>query len=173
MKNNLEILQNIEGDIGLYPTLQYRKKKLAFEINTKIPCGKSTKYLYPIYDQSPLLNNHCSCSIVCEFHMHVHNFIKKIICIQKDPWLLSKEISEISRYSRNGEDNVCSTTSHHEEWRNRIYAIVYLHLHVFPFCNTRTVLVHHLVICTETLQHEWKVIKGCLAKRMKTCIQQG
>ena len=132
MKNNLEIifLQNIEGDIGVYPTLQYRKKKLAFEINTKIPCGKSRKYLYPIYDRSPLLNNHCSRSIVCEFHMHVHNFIKKIIWIQKDPWLLSKEISEISRYSRNREDNVFSTTSHHEGCRNIIYAIVYLHIHV-------------------------------------------
>ena len=132
MKNNLEIifLQNIEGDIGVYPTLQYRKKKLAFEINTKIPCGKSRKYLYPIYDRSPLLNNHCSRSIVCEFRMYVHNFIKKIIWIQKDPWLLSKEISEISRYSRNGEDNVFSTTSHHEGCRNIIYAIVYLHIHV-------------------------------------------
>ena len=32
MKKNLEILQNIEGDIGAYPTLQYRKKKLAVKI---------------------------------------------------------------------------------------------------------------------------------------------
>ena len=85
MKNNLEILQNIEGDIGAYPTLLYRKKSLAFKINTKIPCRKSTKYLCPIYDRSSLLNNHCSLSIVFEFHIHVHNFIKKMICIRKDP----------------------------------------------------------------------------------------
>ena len=44
MKKNLEILQNIEGDIGAYPTLQYRKKKLAVKINTKIPCRKLMKY---------------------------------------------------------------------------------------------------------------------------------
>ena len=110
-------------------------------------------YLYPICDRSPLLNNHCSVSIVFEFHMHVHNLIKKIICIQKDPRLLSGEISNIGQHCKNGGDNVCSTTAHHEGCRHKICAIVYLHLHdcVFPFCNTRTVLVHHLVICTETL----------------------
>lgn len=55
-------------------------------------------YLYPICDRSPLLNNHCSLSTVCEFHMHVHNLIKKIICIQKDPRLLSGEISDIGQH---------------------------------------------------------------------------
>ena len=72
-------------------------------------------YLYPICDWSPLLNNHCSVSIVFEFHMHVHNLIKKIICIQKDPRLLSGEISNnfIGQHSKSGEDKVCSTISHH------------------------------------------------------------
>ena len=129
-------------------------------------------YLYPIFDRSPLLNNHCSVSIVFEFHMHVHNLIKKIICIQKDPRLLSGEISDIGQHSKNGEDNVCSTTSHHVGCRHKICAkILFAFTCVFP--NTRTVLVHHLVICTETFQHDRKVIKGCLAKRMKNCIQQG
>ena len=88
-------------------------------------------YLYPICDWSPLLNNYCSLSTVCEFHMHLDNLIKKIICIQKDPRLLSGEISNIGQHSKNGEDNVCSTTSHHVGCRHKICAIFYLHLHVF------------------------------------------
>ena len=108
-------------------------------------------YLYPICDRSPLLNNHCSVSIVFEFHMHVHNLIKKIICIQKDPQLLSGEISDIGQHSKNGEDNVCSTTAHHEGCRQNLCNSLFAFTCVFPFCNTRTVLVHHLVICTETL----------------------
>ena len=63
--------------------------------------------------------------------MHVHNLIKKIICIQKDPRLLSGEISDIGQHSKNGEDNVCSTTAHHEGCRHKICAIVCLHLHVY------------------------------------------
>ena len=90
-KNTLETTK-YRGGHGAYPTLQYCKKKLAFKINTKIPCRKSTRYLYPIYDQSPLLNNHCSLGIVFEFHMHMHDFMKKVICTRKNPWLLSEEI---------------------------------------------------------------------------------
>ena len=102
-------------------------------------------YLYPICDRSPLLNNHCSLSIVFEFHMHVHNLIKKIICIQKDPRLLSGEISNIGQHSKNGEDNVCSTISHHEGCRHKICAIVYLHLHVY-FLSTIHVLFSFTIL---------------------------
>ena len=48
-----------------------------------------------------------------------------------------------------------------------------LHLHVNVSAVHVPVLTPHLVICTETLQHDRKVTKGRLAKRMKNCIQQG
>ena len=44
----------LRGDIGGLPIPQYRKKKLATD--TEIPCRKSTKYRYRIYDRSRFLN---------------------------------------------------------------------------------------------------------------------